>query len=217
MSAENEYASQQPTPAAAAAPVAESQKRHELDHLRGSTRWFMLLGVVLILGGLIAIVFPAITSWAAVSVLGIILLITGIATIVGAFWAGRWSGFLIQLLVGILYLACGMIVTDRPEITVAMITLFMAVFFVMLGVFRSLAALILRFSQWGWALLNGVITLVCGLVIYRNWPYDALWAVGLLIGLELLFNGWMWVMFSLALRHSPLAQRLEETLTKPGA
>jgi uncharacterized membrane protein HdeD (DUF308 family) len=72
-----------------------------------------------------------------------------------------------------------------------------------LGTFRALAALVIRFPQWGWALLNGAITLLAGLVIYRHLPYSAPWVVGLLVGLEMLLNGWSWIMLSTALRRIP--------------
>ena len=89
---------------------------------------------------------------------------------------------------------------ENPEIATLTLTLFIAVAFMVLGTFRAIAALVLQFPQWGWALLNGVVTFVAGIVIYRNLPEAALWVVGLLVGLELLFNGWTWIMMSLALR-----------------
>jgi uncharacterized membrane protein HdeD (DUF308 family) len=79
-------------------------------------------------------------------------------------------------------------------------TIVIAVSFIVLGVFRSIGALVLRFPQWGWALLNGVITLLAGILIYRQLPFDALWIIGLLVGLEMLFNGWTWIMLALVLR-----------------
>jgi len=183
--------------AAAGSPAA----RHELEHLRSSWCWFMSLGVLLVLGGTTAIMFPVISSVAAISVLGVILIVGGVAMIIGSFWAGKWSGFLVQLLVGILYVAGGMAVTERPLLSTVMITFFLAVSFIVLGVFRTVGALIIRFPQWGWALLNGVITFLCGIVIYRNLPMDALWVIGLLIGLEMLLNGWTWIMLALELRN----------------
>jgi uncharacterized membrane protein HdeD (DUF308 family) len=84
-------------------------------------------------------------------------------------------------------------------------TVFIAISFIVLGVFRSVGALMLRFPQWGWALLNGVITLLAGILIYRQLPFDALWVIGLLVGLEMLFNGWTWMMLALALRNLPRA------------
>ena len=82
-------------------------------------------------------------------------------------------------------------------------TLFIAAFFIVVGVFRSIAAMMLRFPSWGWALLNGVITLLAGVVIYRHFPESAIWVLGILGGLEMLFHGWTWVMLALAIRQLP--------------
>lgn len=184
--------------------------QHELEHLRSQWLWLMLLGCLLVTCGTAAVVFPAVmeaTSIFATLVLGVGLMLSGVATIVGSFWAGRWSGFLVQLLVGLVYLAAGFVVSDHPVISTVMMTLFISVTFIVLGAFRAIGALLVRFPQWGWALLNGVITLLAGIVIYRHLPEDALWVIGLLVGLEMLFNGWTWIMLSLAVRNiSKLAE-----------
>ena len=195
------------TGAAAVPPVAEAVLKHELGHLRSSWCWMFSLGILLLLCGTTAIIYPVLSSLAAVSVLGVVLIIGGVATIVGAFWAGKWSGLLVQLLVGILYVGAGFVVTDRPLISALLLTVFIAVSFIVMGTFRALAAMLIRFPQWGWALLNGVVTLLAGIVIYRQLPFDALWVVGLLVGLEMLFNGWTWIMLSLALRRLPAESR----------
>src|SRR5262249_13259272 len=168
--------------------------------------WLLLLGGLLVASGTAAIVLPAATAAASIFAavfLGVSLMLSGVATIVSAFWAGRWSGFLVQLLVGLVYLAAGFVVTDHPVVTTMMMTLFVSVTFIILGTFRAIGALLLRFPQWGWALLNGTITLLAGIVIYRHLPEDALWVIGLLVGLELLFNGWTWIMLALAIRRIP--------------
>ncbi len=186
-------------------PVREAL-RHELEHLRSQWWWFLLLGGLLVACGTAAVVFPAVmaaTSIFATLVLGVGLMVSGVATIVSAFWAGRWSGFLVQLLVGLVYLAAGFVVTDHPVVSTAVMTLFISVTFIVLGAFRAIGALLIRFPQWGWALLNGVITMLAGIVIYRHLPEDALWVIGLLVGLEMLFNGWTWIMLSLAIRNLP--------------
>jgi uncharacterized membrane protein HdeD (DUF308 family) len=178
----------------------------ELQHVRSHWIWISLLGLVLVAAGTGAIVVPPATvgtTFAAVTFLGILLMVAGVATIVSSFWIGRWSGFLVQLLVGLLYVACGFVVTENPAISALTMTLFIAVSFVVLGIFRSIGALVLRFPQWGWALLNGVVTLLAGVVIYRQLPFDAVWVIGLLVGLEMLFNGWTWIMLGLALRRIP--------------
>jgi uncharacterized membrane protein HdeD (DUF308 family) len=180
--------------------------KHELHHMRSHWLWFLLLGVLLVATGTAAIVVPPATvgtTFAVTIFFGILLMIAGAATIVSAFWIGEWSGFLIHLLVGILYVACGFVVTENPVVSVVMMTIFIAVSFIVLGTFRIIAALRLRYPQWGWALLNGVITMLAGVIVFRNLPKDAFWVIGLLVGLELLFNGWTWIMLALALRNMP--------------
>ena len=186
------------------ATVSRSEVRvHEFHHLRLHWWWFLLLGLLLVVCGTTAIIFPALGSLAAVSVLAAILMISGAAMILSAFWAGKWSGVLVQLLVGILYLAASFVVTERPLVTVALLTLFIAVAFMVIGIFRILAALLIHFPQWGWALLNGTVTFLAGLIIYRHLPLDALWVIGLLVGLEMLFNGWTWIMLAMSIRRIP--------------
>ena len=188
--------------ATASSPL--SSLRHELEHMGEHWWWFFLLGALLATCGTLAIVFPPVmvgTSIAVPVVLGLLLMIGGIATIISSFWAGKWSGTLLQLLVGILYLACGFVFTENPFESALALTLFIAIAFIVMGVFRTTAALVVQFPQWGWALLNGVVTFLAGIVIYRSLPEGALWVIGLLIGLEMLFNGWMWIMLSLSLRN----------------
>jgi uncharacterized membrane protein HdeD (DUF308 family) len=186
--------------------AAVSTLRHEFQHLRSTWWCFALLGVLLLVCGTAAVVFPAltvVTSIVAVKVLGVLLMVAGVITIITSFWAGKWSGFLVNLMVGILYLAAGFVATDREFKAMLVITAFIAVSFIVIGLFRTLAALLIRFPQWGWALLNGVITLLAGIVIYRHLLDAALWVIGLLVGLEMLFNGWMWLMLSLEIRKIP--------------
>ncbi len=172
---------------------------------RAQRHWwlFLLLGILLVLGGIVAIGYPFMSSYAAVMVLGIVLIIGGIFTIIGAFWAGKWSALFLQLLVGLLYVMAGVAVRDTPVESTALLTMFIAAFFIVVGAFRIIVALVEQFPQWGWALLNGLVTLLAGVIIYDTFPASALWVIGLLVGLELLFNGWTWIMLSLVLRQIP--------------
>ena len=182
---------------------ADKLIEHELNTVRNHWGWFLVLGILLIVGGVAAIAYPFFSSLGAVLVLGVILIIGGIFTIVGAFWAGKWSAFFLQLLIGILYLVAGIAIRDTPIESLDLLSLFVAAFFIVAGAFRIVVALVERFPKWGWALLNGVVTLLIGVIIYDSYPTSALWAIGVLVGVELLFNGWTWVMLSLALRDAP--------------
>jgi uncharacterized membrane protein HdeD (DUF308 family) len=194
-----------PSPLGPRPPVVATL-REEFQHLKAHWWWFLLLGILLAVCGTIALIFPAvtiITSFAAVVVLGVMLMISGIATIIAAFWAGRWSGLLVQLLIGILYLVAGITIADAPERSAVILTLFLASLFIVAGVFRAVAALVIRFPHWGWTLLNGVVTLLMGIVIYRHFPEAALWVIGVLVGVDLVFQGWSWIMLATAIRSLP--------------
>ncbi|MGI9456670.1 MAG: DUF308 domain-containing protein [Aeoliella sp.] len=96
-----------------------------------------------------------------------------------------------------------MAIRDAPAESVAVLTLFTAAFFIVAGAFRIVVSLVERFSQWGWVFLNGVVTLIVGLIIYDTFPVSALWLIGLLLGLDLLFHGWSWMMLAMFLRRLP--------------
>jgi uncharacterized membrane protein HdeD (DUF308 family) len=182
------------------------QLKKEFGHLQREWLWLFLYGVVLTVCGACAIIFPPLTlllSLSAVVVLGIVLMIAGVITIITSLWAGKWSGTMVQLLVGVLYLVIGFMISDKPLASAETMTLFIAAFCMVAGIFRTVSALSLRYPFWGWSLLNGMITMLLGLIIYRQFPYSAAWVLGLLVGLELFFHGWTWVMISLALKKLP--------------
>jgi uncharacterized membrane protein HdeD (DUF308 family) len=179
------------------------QLKKEFRHLRREWLWLFLFGVLMTICGAAAIIFPPFMTLLAVVVLGIALMVAGIATIITSLWAGKWSGTMVQLLIGILYLVMGFMVTEKPLAGAGMLTLFIAAFCIVAGIFRTVAALSLRYPYWGWSLLNGMITLLLGLIIYRQFPASAVWVLGLLVGLELFFHGWTWIMISLAIKKIP--------------
>jgi uncharacterized membrane protein HdeD (DUF308 family) len=187
-------------PAESASPVAAI--RHELQALHQQWWCFLLLGISLIVIGSICIAQPLVGSIASVLFLGFLLLAGGITQIVSAFWAGKWSGMLFHILIGVLYGVVGYMIIDAPGISLAVLTKFVAVFLIAGGIFRIVAALVQRFHDWGWVLLNGAITLFLGLIINRQLPEAALWVIGLFVGIEMIFNGWAWVMLSLGLRRA---------------
>jgi uncharacterized membrane protein HdeD (DUF308 family) len=174
---------------------------HELHPLRKQWWCFLLLGIALVVLGSLCIIDPFVPTLASVVFLGFILMAAGITQIVSAFWAGKWSGMLIHILIGVIYTVVGFMVVDAPLVnTMVIITKFIAIFLIVSGAFRIVAALVVRFQDWGWALLNGGVTLFLGVVINRQLPEAALWVIGLFIGIEMLLNGWAWVMMALGLR-----------------
>jgi uncharacterized membrane protein HdeD (DUF308 family) len=179
-----------------------SSLTHELHSLRDQWWCFLLLGISLMVIGVICIGSPLVASVASVMLLGYLLVAGGVIQIVSSFWAGNWSGMLLHLLIGVLYTIVGFMIVDAPLENTLLLTKFIAIFLIVSGIFRIVAALAQRFHDWGWVLLNGGVTLLLGLMINRQWPASAVWVIGLFIGIEMLFNGWAWVMLALGLRRA---------------
>jgi uncharacterized membrane protein HdeD (DUF308 family) len=182
---------------------AKDLLRHELAVFQGNWVWYLFLGIAMTLIGFIALGAAWLTTLTTVILISVLLIISGLAQVLGAFWARRWSGFFALLLIGIFYLVVGIVTTENPIAGARAITLLIAAFLIVGGTFRIVAALMLRFPNWIWLLVNGVITLALGILIWRHWPEDEFWVIGMFVGIELVFNGWTWVMFAITLRSLP--------------
>lgn len=133
--------------------ACSTQLQREFQHLQSNWRWLLILGILLAVCGTLAIISPAMTVMAtlvATILLGATLIVAGIATIAASFWVGKWGGLLVQLLVGLLYVVVGWIIIDTPLRSAGALTLFMAVFFIITGLFRIVAATVMQFTYWGW-------------------------------------------------------------------
>jgi uncharacterized membrane protein HdeD (DUF308 family) len=181
-------------------PYFVSTDAQELEALRGKSTLAFILGGVLIVVGLLALAYPHAATLETTIFFGVILMIGGVVQLAGAVVARGWKGSLLHCLVGLLTIFVGVVFIERPGITAAVWTLLLAVFLVGAGLVRVVVSLSLRFSGWGWAVLNGAITLLLGVLIWRHWPGDGLWVIGMLVGIELLFGGWSLVMLGLAAR-----------------
>ena len=173
--------------------------RHELNALRGNWLWFVVLGVALVVLGMVALGSVVIASLAAAVAIGALLLIGGGAEVVGAFWCRGWSGFFLHLLSGVLSIVVGLLFLRAPVGALAALTLLIACFLMVGGIFKTVAALGYRFAAWGWALAGGIIDLILGVLIWQEWPASALWVIGLFVGINLLFRGFNWIALGMAL------------------
>jgi uncharacterized membrane protein HdeD (DUF308 family) len=131
---------------------------------------------------------------------------SGIAEIINSFWVRRWGGTLIHLLIGVLYTMVGFLIIDQPENAAIQMTLLIAVFLMVSGIFRIVSAVSEKFVGWGWVLLNGGVSFLLGLMIYKQWPASSLWVIGLFVGIDLIFNGIAWIMLWLGLHRAPAVE-----------
>ena len=170
----------------------------------------LLIGVLLIVLGIVAIAVPSVSTIVAETWIAVILLSAGIAKLVYAFQTRNDAGFVWKLLLSVLYIATGVMLFVYPLTGVLTLTLLLASFLLTEGVFELILAFQLRPRQnWTWALGNGIITLLLGGMIWFQWPFDAPWLIGTLVGTSVLFTGISRVMLSLnarsALNHSDQA------------
>ena len=166
--------------------------------------WYLALGILLVVLGTFAIGRSCLLTVVSVGVFGWLMIFAGVAEVVHSFWNGRgWGGFFIDLLSGLLYVVVGFMIVGNPASTAVALTLLIAMFLIFDGVFRIATALSVRNPNWGWVLFNGVVSLLLGIMIWRQWPLAGLWVIGLFIGIQMIFNGWSLVMLALAAKNLP--------------
>jgi uncharacterized membrane protein HdeD (DUF308 family) len=171
-----------------------------LEDFQKNRGWFLALGILLIVAGALAIIYDVAATILSVLFFGWLLIITGGVEAVQSFWQPKWGGFFLNLFVGILGVVVGFHLVSSPAAGALVLTLVMAVYFMVIGLVRIISALTMRFPNWGWTLLSGVITFILGILIRSQWPATGLFIIGLFIGIDMIFSGWSYVMLSLAAR-----------------
>jgi uncharacterized membrane protein HdeD (DUF308 family) len=177
--------------------------RESLQELQAGWCWFVLLGILLMVLGLAAMSYAGFTTLVTALFFGYFMIVGGICYLVGAFFTRAWGGFFLSLLTGLLYIAVGVIILERPAEAVLIYTLLLAVFFFVEGIFRIVGALAGRFHAWGWMLFNGIVTLALGVMIWRQWPLSGLFVVGLFVGINLFISGVSYLSLGLMVRRLP--------------
>jgi uncharacterized membrane protein HdeD (DUF308 family) len=171
---------------------------HELRHKWG---WFLVLGIVMIVLGVVALALIPAASLATVLVLGWLMVFSGVVEAVHAFQVRGWGGVFLHLVAGIAGVLIGLLIVTHPIAGALAWTLLFASFFTVVGLFRIFAAIRLKFPHWGWAVFDGSVTLLLGILLWAEWPWSGFWFLGLAVGISLLLRGWSNVMLALAVRN----------------
>lgn len=172
------------------------------DVVQRNWGWFLALGILQIVLGMIALGESVLMTLFSVVMLGWLLIIGGISSIVHAFLERKWGGFIFDLLVGLFYAVAGFMMVANPGQAAVTLTLVISLFLMFGGVFRIAEALVGALPHRGWVFLNGVVTLALGIMIWRQWPLSGLWVIGLFVGIEMLLYGWSLVMLAIAAKNT---------------
>lgn len=172
-----------------------------LRKVKRVTAWYIVAALLFIILGMLSIVEPTVAALGITLFVGWILMFGGIAHFVGAFSGGGVRRVIFQVLTGIVYVIGGLYFLSHPLLGITTLTLLLAAFILAGGVLEIISFFQLKGeAKSGWLLLNGVIGLLLGGMIWLHWPSSSVWAVGTLVGVTLLFTGMTRLMLGLAAR-----------------
>jgi uncharacterized membrane protein HdeD (DUF308 family) len=178
---------------------AAVMRLNAIENIREHWGWFLALGIIFIIGGVLAIFAPGLASLTVAVVVAIVFAWIGIMQIIQAFGTKSWSGFIWELIIGLVMLAGGIAIWVDPVFGAAWLTIIVAAVFIAKGVFQVIFSFRMRpHSGWVWMLVAGILAILVGVIIWIDWPVSTAWALGYLVGISLIFSGWSYVMLSLA-------------------
>src|SRR5215469_1623767 len=155
------------------------------DVVKRASGWSIALAILMILAGIIAIAAPAIAG----------------VVIVYAFRAHSGGRMILELILGLLYVAAGVYILMHPARGLLALTLVIACFLLIYGVFALVLAFQMRpISGWGWVLFDAIVTILLGVLIWAHWPHNSEWIIGTLVGISFIVSGVSRLMLSMAVK-----------------
>jgi uncharacterized membrane protein HdeD (DUF308 family) len=173
------------------------QMPHELVQYWG---WFLAFGIGLLVLGGIAVARSVTATIATMLFFGWLLVVASAIEIAQAVMVGQWAGLFHHLLPAILFGITGLLLVTRPLISAEVVTVVIAMFFLIGGLFQLIGSLAISLPGWGWQAADGIITFILGLLVLAQWPASGLWVIGLFVGIDLIFFGLTWIALALGLR-----------------
>ncbi|SEQ90948.1 Uncharacterized membrane protein HdeD, DUF308 family [Nitrosomonas sp. Nm51] len=170
--------------------------------LRKSWGWLLALGILFIILGTVALGMSVALTIATVLLFGILLLAGGVFQIIDAFKCKGWKSISLHVLIALLYIVTGAILITEPMAGSLMLTAMLGGAFIAIGILRIVIGFQLKNAGvgWGWVIFSGVVSLILGGLIFFQWPASALWIIGLLVAIEMIFHGWSYVMIAIAVK-----------------
>ena len=183
--------------------VKNPQAGSDTAPLRAKWGWIVALGVVYLIAGFIALGSVALATVASVFIVGVMMIVAGVAEVFSAFQIKGWGKFLLWVLLGVLYIIAGFVTFQNPLLAAVLLTLVLGASLVASGIMRIILAFSMkRETPWIWVVLSGVITLLLGLLILAKWPVSSLYILGLFLGIDLIMAGAGWIGVGFGLRRA---------------
>ena len=162
-----------------------------VDTIRKDAKSAKWAGIVLVIAGFLSLVAPLAAGLSITVMVGVLLLMGGVAQLLVVFRAGSFGSGLLLALLGILTVVAGGYMLAQPLSALATLTLFLAGYFIALGIVESIGAFGAKpIPGWGWLLFDGIVSFILGVIIWRQFPVSGIWAIGTLVGIRLMISGW---------------------------
>lgn len=160
------------------------------DTVKCEGRNMTIFGVIAIILGILAMLAPGLAGKSVTLLIGVFVIVGGIVRMIWALKAGSLGKGLLMFAIGGLTLICGLALMGNPLFTAGVLTVILAVYFVVDGIFEIAAGFRLRSQPgWGWMLFGGIVSILFGIMIWRQFPLSGVWAIGILLGIKLFFVG----------------------------
>ena len=178
-----------------------------LEQVRKSWGWFLVFGILLTVLGVVCVGKAQTATTFSILTLGWVLMISGVVWLVNSFYAFSWQGFFMYLLNALIRGATGYLLIRHPDAGAQGVTMVLAALLIVGGLFRGIGASVIQFPRWGWTVFSGVVSFGLGVYLLATWPMASTYFVGMVIGIDLIFDGASLVGFAGAIQSLPRVQR----------
>jgi len=170
--------------------AAQAMREAMRETVRRHSLWYLVQGALMVLAGLLALVYPVVSSFAVVLFLGWLLIISGVVQGISLIGAQHVPHFWLQLVSVVLSVVVGVLFLRHPGEGLLTLTLLLIVFFMVEGISKVIFSLTIRpFPNWGWVFASGIIGILLAFYLWASLPVTAIWLLGVLLGIQLICEG----------------------------
>ena len=178
-----------------------------IEQVRKSWGWFLVCGILLMILGVVCVTKAQTATTFSILALGWVLVISAVVWLINSFYAIGWHGFFLYLLNAIIRGVTGYLLIRHPDAGAQGVTMLLAALFIVGGLFRGIGAGVIRFPRWGWTVFSGLVSFALGVYLLATWPAASPYFIGVVIGVDLIFDGSAVVGFAAAIHSLPEMQQ----------
>jgi len=160
-----------------------------LEQVRRSWGWFLIFGILLMMLGIVCVGKAQTATKFSILALGWVLAVSAVIWFVNSFFAFNWHGFFLFLLNAIIRGATAYLLIRYPDAGTQGVTMLLALLFIVGGLYRAIASSVIQFPRWGWMMFAGLVSIGLGIYVLTIWPSANTFFFGIVIGIDLIFDG----------------------------